>query len=126
MTWPGGGSKPCSVSTPETYAGSGRIAGGPGVAAAPASGPPFVATVRVAGHVAGSIQSVGTHAHRISLGFLWRALEWVDANARCTLSLLLFKDVGGELLLRLHLGVVSGVGSGGVAERCRNHRGGDE
>jgi hypothetical protein len=64
------------VSAPETQAGSAGIAGGPGVATAPASGPPSVATVRVAGHVAGSIQPVGAHAHRISLGFLGRALRW--------------------------------------------------
>ncbi len=64
------------VSAPETQAGSARIAGGSGVATTPTSGPPQVATVRVAGHVAGSIQPVGAHPHRISLGFLRRALRW--------------------------------------------------
>jgi hypothetical protein len=146
------------VSAPETQAGSAGIAGGPGVATAPTSGPPQVATVRVAGHVAGSVQPVGAHAHRISFGFLGRALRWksqrikiqrlahrfsidfkfhtlaygffignhlerVDADAGCTLSLHLFKDVGGKLLLLLHLGVVCG---GGGAERCRRQRRGDE
>jgi hypothetical protein len=68
--------------------------------------------------------SIDFKIHTLAYGiFIGNHLERVDADAGCTLSLHLFKDVGGKLLLRLHLGVVCG---GGGAEHCRSHRGGDE